>query len=196
MDLRVGPWKKAECSRTDASELWWGEYSWDSKEIKSVNPKGNQPRKFIGRTGAERKLQYFGHLMWRDDPLEKTLMLGKVEGKRRREGQRMRWHHLFNENEFQQAPGDGEGQGSLVCHSPWGSQRVRHNLATEQQQPNEPRWLEKNVFFPTSRNHCYLLLESEAENRPVIQHWITQLLQPQEGPSIKDQAFWSQSTHL
>ena len=91
MDLRVGPWKKAECSRIDASELWWGEYSWDSKEIKSVNPKGNQPRIFIGRTGAEQKLQYFGHLMWRDDSLEKTLMLGKIEGRKIRGRQRMRW---------------------------------------------------------------------------------------------------------
>ena len=54
----------------------------DSKEIKPVNPKGNQPWIFIRRTNSEAKLQYFGHLMWRDDSLEKTLMLGKTEGKR------------------------------------------------------------------------------------------------------------------
>ena len=55
----------------------------DSKEIKLVNPKGNQPWIFIGRTDAEAKLQYFSHLMRRVDSLEKTLMLGKTEGRMR-----------------------------------------------------------------------------------------------------------------
>ena len=67
------------------------------------------------------KLQYFGHLMQRVDPLEKTLMLGKIEGRRRRGRQRMvGWHHRLNGHEFEQALGDGEGQGSLVCCSLWG----------------------------------------------------------------------------
>jgi len=52
-------------------------------KIKLVNPKG-KPWIFIGRTNAELKLQYFGHLMQRTDSLEKTLMLGKIEGRRRR----------------------------------------------------------------------------------------------------------------
>ena len=55
----------------------------DCKEIKPVNPKGNQPWIFIARTDLKLKLQYFGHLMWRTDSLEKTLMLGKIEGRRR-----------------------------------------------------------------------------------------------------------------
>ena len=63
----------------------------DSKEIKLVHPKGNQSRIFIGKTDAAMSLQYFGHLMWRVDPLGKTLMLGKIEGRRRRVWQRMRW---------------------------------------------------------------------------------------------------------
>ena len=62
----------------------------DCKEIKPVNPKGNQPWIFIGRTNAEAKLQYSGHLMRRADSLEKTLMLGKIEGRRRRGQQRKR----------------------------------------------------------------------------------------------------------
>ena len=62
----------------------------DCKEIKTVNPKGNQSWIFIGRTEAEAELQYFGHLMKRTDSLEKTLMLGKIES-RRRGRQRMRW---------------------------------------------------------------------------------------------------------
>ena len=62
------------------------------KEIQPVNPKGNQSWIFIGRTDAEAlKLQYFGHLMRRADSFEKTLMLGKIEGGRRRGQQRMRW---------------------------------------------------------------------------------------------------------
>ena len=61
------------------------------KEIQPVHPKGNQSWICIGRTDAKLKLQYFGHLMWRTDSLEKTLMLGKIEGRRRRGHQRMRW---------------------------------------------------------------------------------------------------------
>ena len=68
------------------------------------------------------KRQYFGHLTGRADSLEKTLMLGKIEGRRRRGGQRMRWldGHQLNGHEFEQTPGDSEGQGSLVCYSSWG----------------------------------------------------------------------------
>ena len=62
----------------------------DCKEIQPVHPKRNQFWIFIGRTDAELKLQYFGHLIQRTDSLEKTLMLGKTEG-RRRGKQRMRW---------------------------------------------------------------------------------------------------------
>ena len=60
----------------------------DSKEIKYVNPKGNQS--WICLEGLMLRLQYFGHLMWRADSLEKTLRLGKIEG-RRSGWQRMRW---------------------------------------------------------------------------------------------------------
>jgi len=60
------------------------------------------------------KLQYFGHLMWRTNSLEETLMLGKIEGRRRRGWQRMRCF------EFEQATGVGYGQGGLACCSLWG----------------------------------------------------------------------------
>ena len=64
----------------------------DGTEIQPVNPKGNQSRIFIGRTDTLKlNLQSFGHLMQRTDSLEKTLMLGKIEGGRRRGRQRMRW---------------------------------------------------------------------------------------------------------
>ena len=68
-----------------------GESPWDFREIKKVNPKENQPWIFVGRSDAEAKLQYFGHLMRRADSLEKTLMLGKIEGRRKRGWQSMRW---------------------------------------------------------------------------------------------------------
>ena len=59
------------------------------------------------------------------DSLEKTLMLGKIEGKRRRGRQRMRWlHHQFDAHEFEQDPGVGDGQGSLACCSPWGRKEL------------------------------------------------------------------------
>ena len=69
------------------------------------------------------KLQYFGHLMRRTDSSEKTLLLGKVEGKRRRGWQKMQWFDDITDlmdMSLSKLLGDGEGQGSLACCSPWG----------------------------------------------------------------------------
>ena len=63
----------------------------DCKEIQPAHPKGNQSWVFIGRTDVEAETPIFGHLMWRADSFEKTLMLGKIEGRRRRGWQRMSW---------------------------------------------------------------------------------------------------------
>ena len=63
----------------------------DYKEITAISPKGSQSRIFIWGLMLKMKLQYFGHLMQRSDSLEKTLMLGKIEGRRKRGQQRMRW---------------------------------------------------------------------------------------------------------
>ena len=67
------------------------ESSLDCKEIQPVHPKRDQSWVFIGRTDVEAEIQYFGHLMWRADSFEKTLMLQRIEGRRRRGRQRMRW---------------------------------------------------------------------------------------------------------
>ena len=86
--------KKAECQKIDAFELWYWrtlESPLDYKEIQPVHPKGNQSWIFIGRTDAEAETPIFGHLMQRADSLEKTLMLGKIEGGRRGGRQGMRW---------------------------------------------------------------------------------------------------------
>ena len=83
------------------------------------------------------KHQYFGHLMWRTDSLEKTLMPGKIEVRRRRGWQRIEmvgWHHQLDGHEFEEASGAGEGQGSPARCSPWGrkeSHRVVHDWVTE-----------------------------------------------------------------
>ena len=75
-------------------------------------------------------LQYLGHMMRTADSLEKSLMLGKTEDRRRRwvtEDEMVGWHHQLNGPEFEQTPGDSEGQGTLVCYSP----RVANTLKTE-----------------------------------------------------------------
>ena len=69
------------------------------------------------------KLQYFGYLMRRADSFEKTLMLGKIEGRWRRgttEGEMVGWHHRLNGHEFGLTPGVGDGQGGLACCGSWG----------------------------------------------------------------------------
>ena len=87
--------KKAEHQRIDAFELWcWRkllESPLDCKEIQPVNPKGNQSWIFIGRTDVESEAPIIWPREERADSLEKTLMLGKIEGGRRRGQQRMRW---------------------------------------------------------------------------------------------------------
>ena len=80
--------KKAECWRIDAFELWcWRRLL----KIKPFNPKGIQSWIFMEELMLNLKLQYFGHLMWRADSLEKILMLGKIECRRRKGQQRTRW---------------------------------------------------------------------------------------------------------
>ena len=71
----------------------------------------------------ELKLQYFGHLVQKADPLERTLMLGRTEGKGEggaAEDEMSRWHHQLNGPEFEQTLGDNEGQGRLPCCHSWG----------------------------------------------------------------------------
>ena len=88
----------------------------DSKEIKPVNPKGNQPWIFIRRTSAEAEAPILWPLMWRTDFLEKTLMLGKIKS---REGGGRGWDgwmtSLTHGHEFEQTQVNSEGQGSLPC---------------------------------------------------------------------------------
>ena len=95
----------------------------DSKEIKPVNPKGNQPWIFSGRTDAEAETP----ILWPPDA--KSWLTGKdpdagkdwgQEEKRVTEDELVGWHHRVSGYEFELIPGDSEGQGSLACCSPWG----------------------------------------------------------------------------
>ena len=99
--------KKAECQRIDAFELWyWRRLSrvhWTARRSNQSILKETSPGCSLGGLMLKLKLQYFGHLMQRADLFEKTLMLGKIEGRRRRGRQKdemVRWHHQLNGHEF------------------------------------------------------------------------------------------------
>ena len=98
--------------------------AWRSKQsiLKEINPEYSLEGLML-----KLKLQHFGHLMQRANSLEKTLMLGKIEGKRsggRAENEMLRWHHQLNEHEFEKTLGDSEGQGSLAYCRPWSGKEL------------------------------------------------------------------------
>jgi len=119
--------KKAEHQRIDAFELWYWRrllrVPWTARRSNQSILKEMSPEYLLEGLMLKLKLQYFGHLMQRTDSLEKTLMLGKIEG-RSKEWQRMRWLDgvtgMMDLSLNRQAPGVGNGRGSLVCCSPWG----------------------------------------------------------------------------
>ena len=115
---------KVECWRIDAFELWcWRKLlrvPWTARRSNQSILKEISPEYSLKGLMLKLKLQYFCHLMQRTDLLEKTLIQGKIEGRRRRGWQRMRWLDGIRHDghEFEQAPGVGAGQGSLACCSP------------------------------------------------------------------------------
>ena len=129
--------KKAECHKESwVPKNWWFwtvvlektlENPADCKEIKPVNPKGNQSWIFIGRTDAEAKVP----ILWPPDA--KNWLIGKdpdagkdwrQEEKGTTEGEMVGWHHQLNGHESEQALGVGDGQGNLACCSPWGHKEL------------------------------------------------------------------------
>ena len=100
------------------------------------------------------KLQYFGHVMQRANSLEKSLILGKIEGRRRRGQQRMvGWHHQLDGRESEHPLGKSGGQGGLVCCSPWG--RKESNMTQR-----------LNKYFISGIHHFYSWLEYKVEGLP------------------------------
>ena len=109
----------------------------DCKETKAVNSKGNQSWIFIGRTDAEAEAPIF----WPTDMKNWFIWKGPDAGKDWRweekgttEDEMVGWHHKLNGLELKQALGDGEGQGSLVCFSPWGRKKLDRTGTEKQQQ--------------------------------------------------------------
>ena len=132
LDHKEG-WALKNCFQTSVLEKIL-ESPLDSKEIKPVNPKGSQPEYSLEGWMLKLKLHYFGHLMWRGNSLEKTLMLSKIED-RRRGRKKVRWlDGIINSmymslSKLQEMVKDRK-PGALQS---MGSQRVRHDWATAQQ---------------------------------------------------------------
>ena len=134
--------KKAECWRTDAFELWcWRRLLrvlWTARRSNQSILKDINLEYLLEGLILKLKLQYFTHLKQRADSLEKTLMLGKIEGRRQKGWQRIRWlDHSLNEHEFEQTLEDNRGQWSLECCNPWSHKELD---TTEQLNNNNRRW--------------------------------------------------------
>ena len=98
------------------------ENSLNCKEIKSIHPKGNQSWIFIGRTDVEAEIPILWATWW-EEPIQRRPWCWerlKARGEGMTEDEMVGWHHWLNGHEFEQAPGDGEGLGSLACCSSWG----------------------------------------------------------------------------
>ena len=138
--------KKAEGRKIDAFELWCCRRLFsplDCKETQPVHPKGDQSGVFIGRTDAEPEIA----ILWSPDGknwlIWKYPDAGKhwTQKKGTTEDEMVGWHHWFNEHEFEQALGGGDGQGSLVCWSPWGCKQ------TELRDWTELNWMRKLCIY-------------------------------------------------
>ena len=125
--------KKTEHRRIDAFKLWcWRRLlrvPWTARRCNQSILKEIGPGISLEGMMLKLKLQYFGHLMRRVDSLEKTLMLGRIGGRKRRGRQRIRWLDGITDL-MDMNLGVGDGQGGLVCCDPWGP-RVGHHWATE-----------------------------------------------------------------
>ena len=135
--------KKAERRRIDAFELWcWRRLlrvPWTARRSNQSILEEISPGCSLEGLMLKLKLQYFGHLMWRSDSFEKTLVLRKIdqEEKGMTEDDMVGCHHWFNWHGFGWTLGVGDGQGSLVCCGSWGH---KESDTTEQLEWSEVNW--------------------------------------------------------
>ena len=121
--------KEGWVPRIDAFKLWcWRRLlrvPWIARRISQSILKEINPEYSLEGSMLMLKLQYFGHLKWKADSLEKILMLGKMEDEEKEttEYEMAGWHHWLNGHEFEQALGDGEGQKGGACCSQWGGNK-------------------------------------------------------------------------
>ena len=140
--------KKAECWRTDAFELWcWRRLlrvPWTARRSNRSVLKEISPGCSLEGLMLKRKLQYFGHLMWRTESLEKDPDAGKDwrQEKGTTKVEKVGCHHWVNGHEFEQAPAVGDGQASLACCCPQG-----HKESNTTEQLN---WLTDSSFSEVS----------------------------------------------
>ena len=138
--------KKAEHWRIDAFELWcWRRLlrvPWTARRSNQSILKEISPGCSLEGIMLKLKLQYFGHLMWRVDSLEKTLMLGGIGCRRRRGWQRMRWLDGITDLMDMSLSEFRDGQGGLVCCDSWGR---KESDTTEQLNRTELNW---SLFLP------------------------------------------------
>ena len=152
--------KKVECWGIDAFELWcwrrllsvpWTARRWNQSILKEISPEYSLEGLML-----KLKLQYFGHLMQRTDSLEKTLMLGKIEGGRRRGQQRMRWWNgitdsmHMNLSKLQELVMDREA----VMLQFMGLKRDRHDWAAKL------NWTELTLYISESVIHIHVLMST------------------------------------
>ena len=123
--------KKAERWRIDAFELWcWRKLlrvPWTARRFNQSILKEMSPGVSLEGMMLKLKFQYFGHLMWRVDSLEKTLMLGGMGGQEEKgttEDEMAGWHHWLDGCEFGWTLGVGDGQGVLGCYNSWGHKEL------------------------------------------------------------------------
>ena len=152
--------KKAECRRIDAFELWcWRRLlrvPWTARRSNQSILKDISPGCSLEGMMLKLKLQYFGHLIWRVDSLERILMLGGIGGRRRRGRQRMRWldgiTDSMDSRESEWTPGLGDRQGGLACCDSWGRK--------ESDTTERLNWTEIMLFFKQD-GFSFLVLGSE-----------------------------------